>query len=84
MYILLTTSFFTTSYSLIKSTGTDINLPTSNVSTLLFKSPKSVGTFFNLPISNLLTLGFKLAKATFLTKFDVSAHVAFFKSAFVA
>ena len=58
---LLTTSFFTTSLSLIKSTGTGTNLSTSNLSTLLFKLFQLFGTFFNLSISNLSTLDFKLA-----------------------
>ena len=39
------TSFSTTSLSLLKSTGTCINLSTSNLSTLLFKLLKLVGTF---------------------------------------
>ena len=41
-------------------------------------------TFFNLSISNLSTLDFKLTKSTFLTNFDVSRPVAFFKPAFVS
>ena len=57
---LLTTSFFTTSLSLIKSTETGTNLSTSNLSTLLFKLFQLFGTFFNLSISNLSTLDFKL------------------------
>ena len=52
----------TTSLRLLKSTGTDTNLSTSN----------------------LYALDFKLAKSTFLTNFDVSKPVAFFKSVFVA
>ena len=43
-----TTSFFTKSLSLLKSTGIGTNLSSSNLSTLLFKSLKLVGTFFNL------------------------------------
>ena len=43
----LTTSFYTTSISLLKSTGADTNLSTSNLSTLLFKLYKLVGIFFN-------------------------------------
>ena len=42
----LTTSFFTTSLSLLKPTGTGTNLSTSYLSTLLFKLLKLVGTFF--------------------------------------
>ena len=57
----LTTSFFTTSLSLLKSTGTGTNLSTSNLSTLLFiKLLKLLGSFFNLSTSD-----FKLAKSTF-------------------
>ena len=44
----LTVSFFTTSLSLIKLTGTGTNLSTSNLCTLLFKLLKLVGTFFSL------------------------------------
>ena len=43
-----TTSFFTKSLSLLKSTGIGTNLSSSNLSTLLFKLLKLVGTFFNL------------------------------------
>ena len=50
----LTTSFFITSFSLLKSTGTGTNLSISNLSTLLFELLKRLGTFFNLSISNLL------------------------------
>ena len=44
----LTTSFFTKSRSLLKSTKTGTTLSTSNLSTLLFKLLKLVATFFNL------------------------------------
>ena len=44
----LTTTFFTTSLSLLKSTGTGSNLSKPNLSTLLFKLFKLVGTTFNL------------------------------------
>ena len=40
--IFLTTSFFTRSLNLLKSTGTGTNLSTSNLSTLLFKLAKFV------------------------------------------
>ena len=61
-----TTSFFTTSLSLLKSRGKGNTLSTSNLSSLLFKLFKLVGTFFiYLSISNLSTLDFKLAKSTF-------------------
>ena len=43
-----TTSFFTKSLSLLKSTGIGTKLSSSNLSTLLFKLLKLVGTFFNL------------------------------------
>ena len=79
----ITTSFFTTSLSLLKSTGTGTNLSTSNLSTLLSKLLKSVEASFNLSISNLSTSDFKLAKSVFLAKGDVSTPVAFFKSAFL-
>ena len=58
----LTTSFFTTSLSLLKSTGRGTNLSTSYLSDLLFKLLKLVRTFFGLSISNLFTVDFKLAK----------------------
>ena len=80
----MTTSFFTTSLSLLKSTGTGTNLSTSNLSTLLSKLLKLVGKFFSLSIPNLSKLDFKLAKSTFLVKGDVSNPVAFLKSAFGA
>ena len=44
----LITSFFTTSLSLLKSTGTGTNLSASNLSSLLLKWLKLVSTFFNL------------------------------------
>ena len=66
LMLALYTPFFTTSLSLLKSTGTGTHLSTSNLSTLLFKLFKLVGIFFNLSISNLSTLDFKLAKSTFL------------------
>ena len=40
--VLLTTSFFTTSLSLFKSTGTSTNLLISSLSTSVFKLAKSV------------------------------------------
>ena len=51
----LTTSFFTTSLNILKSTGTGTNLSTSSLSTLLFKMFRLVGRFFSLSISNLST-----------------------------
>ena len=73
----LTTYFFTTPLSLLKSTGKGINLSTSYLSTLLFKLLELVRTFFSLSISNLSTLDFKLGKSTFLAKDDVSFPVTF-------
>ena len=78
----LTTSFFTTFLSLLKSTGVVSNFAISNLSTLLFKWLKSFNTLFNLSISNLLTSGFKLTKSDFAASLDVSVPVAFFKSVF--
>ena len=43
----LTTSFFTSSLNLLKSTGAGTNLSSSNLSTLLFKLLNLVGTFSN-------------------------------------
>ena len=60
--VFLTTSFFTTLPSSLKSTGIGANLSISNSSTLLFKLLKLVGKPFNLSISNLSTSVFKLAK----------------------
>ena len=50
---LVTTSVFTTSLGLLKSTGAGTNLPTSNLSTLLLKLLKLPRTLFNLSKSNL-------------------------------
>ena len=58
-------SFYTTSLSLLNSTGTGTNLLKFNLSTLLFQLLKLIGTFFNLSISDLSTLNFKLAKSVF-------------------
>ena len=74
----LTTSFFTTSLSLYKSTGTGTNLSVSNLSTLL-KLLKPHGTFLNLSISD-----FEIAKSVFLAKDDISTPGGIFKSVFVA
>ena len=57
----LTTSFLTTSLSLLKSTETDTNLSTSNLSTLLLKLLKLVDTFYNSSRFNLSTLDFKIS-----------------------
>ena len=48
IFNVLTTVFPTTSFSLLKSTGTRTNLSISNLSTLLFKLLKLVETFFSL------------------------------------
>ena len=53
--VFLTNSFFTTLLSLLKSTGTDANLLTSTLSTLLFKLLKLVDKLFNLSMSNSTT-----------------------------
>ena len=71
------TSFFATSLSSLKSTGTGTNSSISNLSTLLFKLLKPLGTFCNLSISNLSPSYFKLYKPAFLAKSDVSTPVAF-------
>ena len=44
--VFLTTSLFTTSLSLLKSTGVVSHLPISNLCTLLFKLLKPLDTFF--------------------------------------
>ena len=80
----LTTSFFTTLLSLLKSTETGTNLSTSNLFTVILKLFKPVGTFYNLSISCLSTSDFKLAQLYFLANFHVSAPAASFKSTFVA
>ena len=46
--------------NLFKSTGTVINLSTSNLTTLFFKLFKPLDTFFNLSTSD-----FKVAKSSF-------------------
>ena len=43
--VFLTTSFFTTLLSLLKSTEAVFNLPVSNLSTLFFKLVKPLSTF---------------------------------------
>ena len=53
--VFLTTSFFTTLLSLLKSTGTGASLSISNLPTLLFTLLKLVGKLFNLLRSNLST-----------------------------
>ena len=62
----LTTSFFTTSLSLLKSTGTGFNLSASNSG--------------NLSTSNVASSDFKLAESSFIANCDVTTPVAFFKS----
>ena len=71
-------TYYTTLFTLLKSTGVVSNFAISNLSTLLFKLLKLLGTFFNLSISNLSTADFKLAKSVFLGKSDVSKSVVFF------
>ena len=82
--IFLTTSFFTTLLSLLKSIKIHSNFPISNLSNLLFKLLKLVGKFFSLSTSNLSTLAFKLGKSDFAANLEVSIRVTFFKSDFVA
>ena len=53
IYIFLTISFFTTSLSLLKLTGTGINLSTSNLSVLLLKFLKLVGAFYEYQFINI-------------------------------
>ena len=84
IYLFFNNIIFTALLSLLKSTGTDTNLATSNLSTLFFKFLKLVGTFFNSSISNLAMSHFKLAKSTIFANFGESTPVAFFKSPFVA
>ena len=80
--MLLTTSFFTTSLSLLKSTVVS-NLEISNLSTFLFKLLQSFSTFSYLSVPNLSISDFKLAlSAFFLAKHDVSTPVALLKSDF--
>ena len=76
----LTTSFFTTWFSLLNSRGRVFQ----HLIYLLYFSNglNYLVHFFNLSISNLSTLDFKLSKSNFLPNFDVSR--LFFKSAFVA
>ena len=78
--IFLTSLFFTTLLSLLKSTGAVSNFPISNLSTLFFKLLKLVGSLFNLSISNLSTSAFKQTKSDFAANLDVSIPVAFFRS----
>ena len=56
--LFLTTSFFTASLNLLKSTGAVSNFLISNLSTLLFKLLKPQVTFLNLSISNLSATDF--------------------------
>ena len=72
---------FTSSITILKSTGKVPNFPVFNLSTLLSKLLQPLGPFLIWSISNLSTLDFKVTKST--TSFDISKPVAFFKSAFV-
>ena len=82
--VFLTTAFFTTLLSLLKTIGTGANLLISNPSILLFKLLKLVDKRFNLSISNLSTSVFKLTRPDFAANLDVSIPAVFFKSDFVA
>ena len=68
MCIFSTTSYFTTSLNLLKSTETNINLSTSNLPSLLFKLLKLFGMFFNSSILILRTSDFELVKSVFFGK----------------
>ena len=80
----LETSVFATSLGVLKSIGTGTDLSLSNLCTLLFKLLILLSTLYNLSISNLSKSDLKWAKPVFLAIFNVSAAVAFFKSAFIS
>ena len=82
--VFLTTSFFTTLLSLLKSTGVVSNFAISQLSTLFFKLLKLVGTLFNLLTSILSTSTFKLTRSDFHANLDVLIPVVFSKSDVVA
>ena len=82
--VFLTTSFFTTLLSLLKSAATGANLSISILSTLLFKLFKLVGKLYNLLIFNLSTFVFKLAKLDFSAKLEAPICEIFLISTFVA
>ena len=84
MNYFLIASFFATSLSLLKWTGTGANLSKSNLSSLGFKLFKLLGTFLNLSIPNLSLLDYKLAKSTFLSSLDKWTPVELFKPVFIA
>ena len=65
----LTALFFTTSLSLIKSTGTGISSSASCSLTSFYELPVLIGAFFNLSISNLSTFDFKLARIKHFSQF---------------
>ena len=83
----LTTSFFTSSLNLLKSTETITNLSTSNLSTLFiyfFSSCLNQLVHFSI-YQYLIYLHYILNQLNYLfSKFYVSIPVAFFKSTFVA
>ena len=76
--VFLTTSFFTTSLSLLKSACVVPDLPIFNLSTLCFKLLKSLRTFSNSSMSSLSVCDFKVARSAFSTNCDVSTFVVFF------
>ena len=83
-----TTSCFTTSLSLLKSTAAGSNLPTLFYllyfwNCLNYFVHFLIYQYFYSSISNLSTSDYRLARSTFLANFVVSIHAAFFKSAFV-
>ena len=81
--VFLTTSFFTTLLSLLKSSGVVFPFSISNLSILLFKLLQLVGTIFDLSLFNLSISAFKLIKSDYAANLDVSINVAFFNSDFV-
>ena len=54
----------TASINFYKSTGTGADLPTSSLSTLVFKLLKLLETFFNLSTSNLSAVVLKITIAS--------------------
>ena len=76
----LTRPLFTSTFSLLKSTGLVSNLRIYNLSNFLHILPKLFATFSNLSIANLSISDFKLPKLTFLAKSAVSTllSTAFF------
>ena len=72
-FVFLTTSLSTTSLNFFKSTGTVFHLPTSKLSTFVFKL---IGRLINLLMPNLSTSAFKAIKSFLAAKSGVSTTVA--------